>query len=75
MAQVSDLLDQVCSQRQEASYSLGMVSSGRTTHRLALSQAPERVEGEEKERLGTPRFCKPCIGFSQTPEHVEWDGL
>jgi hypothetical protein len=39
--------DQACSQRQEASYSLGMISSGRTTFRLALSQAPEHVEGEE----------------------------
>jgi hypothetical protein len=67
----SDLLDQACSQRQEASYLLGMVSSGRTTLRLALGQAPERVEGEEQERLETPRFCNPYVGFSQAPEHVE----
>jgi hypothetical protein len=66
-----DLLDQACSQRQEALYSLGMVSSGRTTLMLALSQAPKHVEGEEQERLGTPRFCNPCIGFSQASEHVE----
>jgi hypothetical protein len=39
--------DQACSQRQEASYSLGMMSSGRTTFRLALSQALEHVEGKE----------------------------
>jgi hypothetical protein len=39
--------DQACSQRQESSYSLGMMSSGRTIPRLALSQAPEHVEGEE----------------------------
>jgi hypothetical protein len=38
---------------------------------LALSQAPERVEGEEQERLETPRFCNPCVGFNQAPEHVE----
>jgi hypothetical protein len=37
------------------------------TPRLALSQAPEHVEGEEKERLGTPGFCNPCVGFSQAP--------
>jgi hypothetical protein len=42
---------------------------------LALSQGPERVEGEEQERLETPRFCNPCVGFSQAPEHVEWEGL
>jgi hypothetical protein len=41
----SDLFNQACSQRQEASYSLGMVSSGRMAPRLALSQAPEHVEG------------------------------
>jgi hypothetical protein len=35
------------SRRQKASCSLGVVSSGRTTLRLALSQAPEHVEGEE----------------------------
>jgi hypothetical protein len=23
----------------------------------------------------TPRFCNPCIGFSQAPEHVEGEGL
>jgi hypothetical protein len=32
---------------KEALYSLGMISLGRTTFRLALSQAPEHVEGEE----------------------------
>jgi hypothetical protein len=31
----------------EGLYPLGMVSSSRTTLRLALSQAPEHVEGEE----------------------------
>jgi hypothetical protein len=49
-----------------------MVSSGRTTLRLALSQAPEHVEGEEKEKkLGAPGFYNPYVGFSQAPEHVE----
>jgi hypothetical protein len=43
----SDLLDQACFQRREALYSLEVASSGRTTLKLALSQAPERVEGEE----------------------------
>jgi hypothetical protein len=43
-----DLFDQACSQRQEASYSLRMVSSGRMTPRLDLSQAPKSVEGEEQ---------------------------
>jgi hypothetical protein len=43
-----NLFDQACSQRQGlALYSLGMISSGRTAFRLALSQAPEHVEGEE----------------------------
>jgi hypothetical protein len=42
-----DLADQACSQRQEASYSLRMVSIGRKTLRLALSQSPEHVEGKE----------------------------
>jgi hypothetical protein len=31
----------------EGKYSLGTMSSGRMTLRLALSQAPEHVEGEE----------------------------
>jgi hypothetical protein len=53
-----DLLDQACSQRQEASYSLGMVSSGHMTLRLALSQAPEHVEGEGQENLG-PQVLQP----------------
>jgi hypothetical protein len=38
---------------------------------LALSQSPERVEGEEQEKLGTLRFCNPCVRFSQAPERVE----
>jgi hypothetical protein len=42
-----DLPDQACSYRQEASYSFGMVSLGRMTLRLALSQAPEHIEGKE----------------------------
>jgi hypothetical protein len=70
-----DILDQACSQRHEASYSLGMMSSGCTTLRLALIQAPERVEGEEQEKIGTPRFCNPCVGFSQAPEHDEGGGF
>jgi hypothetical protein len=41
------------------------------TLRLALSQSPERVEGEGQEKFRTPRFCNPCIGFSQAPEHVK----
>jgi hypothetical protein len=45
------------------------------THRLALSQAPKHVDGKEKERLGTPRFCNPYVGFSQAPEHVEGESL
>jgi hypothetical protein len=35
------------SQRQMASCSLRVVSSGRRTLRLAMNQAPEHVEGEE----------------------------
>jgi hypothetical protein len=42
-----DLSDQACLQWQEDSYSLGVVCSGRMTLRLALSQAPEHVEGKE----------------------------
>jgi hypothetical protein len=41
-----DLFGQGCSQRQEASYSLGMMSLGWMTLRLAFSQAPEHVEGK-----------------------------
>jgi hypothetical protein len=52
-------------------YSLGTMFSGRTTFRLALSQAPEHVEGEEWKRFMTLRFYNPFIGFSQAPEHVE----
>jgi hypothetical protein len=48
-----------------------MVSSGRMTPTLALSQAPDHVEGEEQKGLRTPRFCNPYIGLSQAPEHVE----
>jgi hypothetical protein len=51
-----------------------MASSGRTTLGLALSQAPECVEGEGQRDLGTPKFCNPCIGFGQAPEHVEGEG-
>jgi hypothetical protein len=29
------------------------------TPRLALSQAPEHVEGEEQERFGTPQVLQP----------------
>jgi hypothetical protein len=42
-----NLSDQACSWRQEALYSLEMVSLGRMTLRLALSQALEHVEGNE----------------------------
>jgi hypothetical protein len=49
-----DLSDQACSRRQEASYSLGMVSSGRMTFKLALSQAPEHVQGEEYAEIYDP---------------------
>jgi hypothetical protein len=41
------------------------------TLRLALSQAPERVEGRSKQKSVILRFCNPCIVFSQAPEHVE----
>jgi hypothetical protein len=42
---------------------------------VGFEQAPDHVEGEEKERLGTPGFCNPYVGFSQAPEHVEGEGL
>jgi hypothetical protein len=42
-----DLIDQACSQRQMALYSLGMMSSGRMTLGLALSQAPKQFEGDD----------------------------
>jgi hypothetical protein len=42
-----DLPNQACSWWQEASYSFAMVFLGRTTLRLALSQAPEHIEGKE----------------------------
>jgi hypothetical protein len=51
------------------------MSSGRATLRLALSQAPEHVEGEEQEKIVTVRFCNPRVGFSQAPELVEGEGL
>jgi hypothetical protein len=47
----------------EGVYPLGMMSSGRTTLRLALSQAPEHIEGEELEKIETLGFFDPCIGF------------
>jgi hypothetical protein len=42
-----DLSDQACSRRQEAPHSLRMVSLGRVTLKLTLSQATENVEGKE----------------------------
>jgi hypothetical protein len=42
-----DLSDQAGSRWQEASHSLKTVSLGRMTLRLALSQAPEHVEGKD----------------------------
>jgi hypothetical protein len=45
------------------------------TLRLALSQAPEHIEGKEQGRLGTPRSCDPDVGFSQAPKHVEGRGF
>jgi hypothetical protein len=51
------------------------MSLGRMTLRLALSQAPEHVEREKREKIVTVRFCNPCVGFSQAPEHVEGEGL
>jgi hypothetical protein len=45
------------------------------TLRLALSQAPERVEGRSKQKSVILRFCNPCIVFSQALEHVEGGGL
>jgi hypothetical protein len=47
----------------EGVYPLGTMSSGRTTLRLAMSQAPEHVEGEELEKIETLGFFDPCIGF------------
>jgi hypothetical protein len=52
-----------------------MVFSGRMTPRLALSQAPGHVEGEEQKGLRAPRFCNPYISFSQAPKHVEGEDL
>jgi hypothetical protein len=54
-----DLLNQACSQQQEASYSLRMASSGRMTLRLAYSQAPEHVEGEEQKKSWDPQVLQP----------------
>jgi hypothetical protein len=31
--------------------------------------------GGAQEKLGTPRFCNPCVGFSLAPEHVEGGGV
>jgi hypothetical protein len=42
----------------EGKYSLGTRSSGRTTLRLALSQAPEHVEGEELKDFN-PQVLRP----------------
>jgi hypothetical protein len=66
-----DLPDQACSWRQEASYSFAMVSLGRATLRLALSQAPSISRGRNEEDSEPPRSCDPDVGFSQAPEHVE----
>jgi hypothetical protein len=55
----SDLSDQACLQRQETSYSLGMVSLGQMTLRLAMSQALEHVEGEGIRETRNPRVLQP----------------
>jgi hypothetical protein len=36
-----------------------MVSSGQTTFKLALSRAPERVEGEEYAEICDPQVLQP----------------
>jgi hypothetical protein len=58
--------NQACS--QEASYSLGMMSSGRTTFRLALSQAPEHVDGEEYAEILRPSgFGTHVLALAKPP--------
>jgi hypothetical protein len=70
----SDLSDQAYSWRQEASYSLRLVSLGRTTVRLALAKPPSMSRERDGEELGPPGLCDPDVGFSQAPEHVEGGG-
>jgi hypothetical protein len=50
---------------------LGVVSSSHMTLRLALSQAPDISRGWSRQKSMALRFCNPCIGFSQAPEHIE----
>jgi hypothetical protein len=50
-----DLSDQAGSRQQEAPLLLNFVSLGRMTLRLALSQAPEHVEGKDSE----PQVLQP----------------
>jgi hypothetical protein len=70
-----DLLDQAFSQREEASYSLGMASSGRTTLRLALSQAPERVEGEQHKKSWDPQVLQPVYWLLPSPRACRGGGF
>jgi hypothetical protein len=66
-----DLSDQAYLWRREASYSLRLVSIGRTTFRLAFAKPPSMPRGRDGEELGPPRSCDPDVRFSQAPEHVE----
>jgi hypothetical protein len=65
-----DLSDQAYSWRQEASYSLRLVSLDRTTFRLALAKPPSMSRGRDGEELGPPGPVTQT-GFSEAPDHVE----
>jgi hypothetical protein len=36
---------------------------------------PSMSMESSRRKFVTPRFCNPCIDFSQAPEHVEGEGL
>jgi hypothetical protein len=66
-----DLSDQVGSRQQEASLLLNFVSLGRMTRRLALSQAPEHVEGKDSE---PPGFATHMLALAKPPSMSRGEG-
>jgi hypothetical protein len=63
----SDLSDQAYSWRQEASYSLRLVSLGHTTFRLALAKPPSMSRGRDEEELGPPGRATQMLALAKPP--------
>jgi hypothetical protein len=62
-----DLSYQAYSWRQEASYSLVMVSLGRTTFRLALAKPPSMSRGRDEEEFGPPGLATQMLALAKPP--------